>query len=431
MLKKLRKQFILSSIIPIALITVFAFLGLTATTFYYERSQTITALTAALEGNVNSVFFPNEEIAENFSSINSNSKQLNEERMSSVELIATIDKDKKIAFWISSTNSDISEDDAKNLIEDVVGKIGNDKRATGVIPTYNYRYLIVSTPNGYRVAFSDMTSEITTFLFLVRIFGLISVLILGMMFLVADYMARKAIEPVEESWCAQNRFVADASHELKTPLTVILANMDIIQANKDSKVWEQNKWIENTKSEAARMTELVNDMLFLARSDAQIDQSYNFQEINFSHTAEDCVLSFESLAFEKGISLSSAIPSDLFIVADETRVKQAMMILIDNALKYVNDKGNIFVTAEGNQRQIKFTVANTGEPIPADKQKYLFDRFYRIDDSRAREKGGYGLGLPIAHNIMDAHGGSVNLEYSNENGTCFALCFPIRRNKLF
>ncbi len=105
------------------------------------------------------------------------------------------------------------------------------------------------------------------------------------------------------------------------------------------------------------------------------------------------------------------------------------MILIDNAMKYVSDKGNIFVTAEGNQKQVKFTVANTGDPIPSDKQAHLFERFYRVDDSRAREKGGYGLGLSIAQNIITVHEGTLYLDYSNEKGTSFSFTLPIKQGK--
>lgn len=431
MLKKLRKQFILSSLIPIFLVIVFAFFALTLITYSYERSQTVSALRAVLEGNINVAFFPSEELVKNLPSGAGPSKEYNEERLSSVELIALVDSDRNVAIWESSVYSDIDESDAKELISEALDGIDKTKgkELVGLIAGENLRYLAISTDNGYKIAFSDRSSEIDTIVFMLRVFAIVGVAIMGLLFLIADYMARKAIEPVEKSWNEQNRFVADASHELKTPLTVILANMDIMQANKDSTVWEQNKWIENTKSEATRMTDLVNDMLFLARSDAHVDQSYNFQEINFSHVAEDCVLSFESVAFEKGIDLSSNIPLDLFATADEARIKQVMMVLIDNAIKYVSDKGSIFVTAEGNQRQVKFSVSNTGDPIPKEKQAHLFERFYRVDDSRAREKGGYGLGLAIAQNIMEAHGGTIGLEYSNEKGTCFAITLPLKQAK--
>lgn len=429
MLKKLKKQFILSSLIPILFVIIFAFCALTLITYSYERSQTVTALRSVLDGNINTAFFPNEEIIQNLPKGDTRGKNYNEERLSSVELIAIVDKNKEVALWEASIYSDIDKSSVIEYINEALESVDKTKgtETVGIISREDIRYLVIETSTGYKIAFSDRSSETETMVFMLRVFAFVGMAIMALMFVIADFMARKAIEPVEKSWDEQNRFVADASHELKTPLTVILANMDIMQANKDQTVWEQNKWIENTKSEATRMTELVNDMLFLARSDAHAPQSYNFQETNFSNLAGDCVLTFESVAFEKGINLSSNIPLDLYAVLDETRIKQVIMVLLDNALKYVNENGSIFVAAESNQRQIKFTVANTGTPIPKEKQEHLFERFYRVDDSRAREKGGYGLGLAIAQNIMAAHGGSIGLEYSNEKGTCFAITIPLKQ----
>jgi len=202
--------------------------------------------------------------------------------------------------------------------------------------------------------------------------------------------------------------------------------MDIMSLNPDSTVEEQMKWIENTKSEAKRMTQLVNDMLFLAKSDAAVEQGYSFMNANLSSLAEDCVLTFESVAFEKGVYLRSVVPEDIYVTMDEAKIKQVIMILLDNAIKYVDDNGTIFLTLAQNGRQAKLLVANTGPAIPKEKQKHIFERFFRADDSRARDRGGYGLGLSIAGNIISAHKGKLSLEYSNEKGTCFSIVLPCK-----
>lgn len=423
MLKKLRRQFIFSNMLLVGIVIILVFCILTVVVYNFERRETISAMRASLVGNMSEVLFPNGRVAR-FLPQSKGEDDVSHERLYCVSLIVVVDKNGELLAYETSVNYNYSTQQIRNMISAAMEREGD----TGILSPGDVRFLRQEIKDGYKIAIADRSFENNSLLFVIRLnfFAILS--ILAVMFLISDYMARKAIEPVEKSWNDQQRFVADASHELKTPLTVILANMDIMQANKDATIWEENKWIENTKSEATRMTELVNDMLFLARSDANIDQSYNFQNVNFSKLSEECVLTFESVAFEKGINLASSIPMDMFTCADEARIKQVIMILIDNAMKYVNDNGSIFVTAENTGRHIRFSVSNTGQAISPEKQSHIFERFYRADDSRAREKGGYGLGLSIAQNIISAHGGKIGLDYSNEQGTCFAFTIPIRQN---
>ncbi len=424
-LKKLRKKFIVSNMALVGVVLIVMFFVLTIVTYAFERQQTIGALQEALRGGRVLAFFPNGDsvMVDGVQSLDSEG-ETDDERRSSVVLIALYDKNRVLAYD-TSINSDFTDSEINALLKYV--RETDDEG--GIITAYNVRFLKIATDEGTKVAFANRDSEIATFAFLLRLYFFVTMVILAIMFLISDYMAKKAIEPVEKSWEKQNQFVADASHELKTPLTVILANMDIMQANKDSTIWEQNKWIENTKSEATRMAELVGDMLFLARSDANMDQQYNFEELNFTSVVEDCVLTFESVAFEKGMTLSSQVAPDLYAYADQTRIKQAVMVLIDNAIKYSGENGHIFVQAEGNQKNVKLTVANTGTEIPKEKQEHLFERFYRVDESRTRERGGYGLGLSIAKNIIEAHGGTIGLEYSNEKGTCIGFSIPTKQGR--
>lgn len=409
----------------VGVVLLVMFFVLTIVTYAFERQQTIAALEEALRGGRVMAFFPNGDsvMVDGVQSLDSD-RNTDDEKRSAVVLIALYD-DKKVLAYDTSVNSDFTDSEIDALLKYV--RETDDQR--GIIPAYNVRFVKADAADGTKVAFADRTSEISTFAFLLRLYFFVTLIIFGIMFLISDHMAQKAIEPVEKSWEKQNQFVADASHELKTPLTVILANMDIMQANKDSTIWEQNKWIENTKSEATRMAELVGDMLFLARSDARIDQQYNFEELNFTSVAEDCVLTFEPVAFEKGMTISSQIAPDLYAFADQARIKQVIMVLIDNAIKYSGENGHIFIQADGNPRNVKLTVANTGPEIPKEKQEHLFERFYRVDESRTRERGGYGLGLSIAKNIVEAHGGTIGLEYSNEKGTCIGFSIPTKQGR--
>ncbi len=254
-------------------------------------------------------------------------------------------------------------------------------------------------------------------------------ILLILIHLLCEYLSRRSILPVDEAIRTQQQFIADASHELKTPIAVILANLDILKTSPDKTVREEEKWIDSTKMEANRMSKLVNEMLFLARSDAAMDMHYNFRLINFSDVVEEVVLTTEALAFERNITLEADIAENSQVVGDFERLKQVVMILVENATKYVNENGTIQVELTSGPRRVEvLTVTNSGAPIPTEKAEHIFERFYRVDESRVREKGGYGLGLSIAQKIIEKHHGEIGLAFSNENGTCFEVRLPHAQN---
>ncbi len=425
MLKKLRHQFIFSNMLLVGIVILALFISLTAITYNHERNLTYDVLYASLQGEINPRLFQDDMVIDGFKENKIQRPRdsvLDNERFSSVSLITVVSKGGMIVLSEQSVTSTYDNE----TIEKIVKECLEEEDEEGIISEYNLRYVKITSGGGYRMAFADRTSEQVSFMYLVRLFAFACIGFFVIIYFVSRFMSKKAIEPVEKSWNAQNRFVADASHELKTPLTVILANMDIMESNENSTIKDQKKWIENTKSEATRMSTLVNDMLFLAKSDAEVEETYNFQEINISKVCEDCVLTLESVAYEKGVELTSAVIPDLVTKADEKRINQVLTVLLDNSLKYVNDNGKIVVSASNTGKNIKVSVSNTGLAIPEEKQAHLFERFFRVDESRTREHGGSGLGLSIAKQIMDAHGGDIMLEYSNENGTCFSFTLPIK-----
>ncbi|NLL63390.1 MAG: HAMP domain-containing histidine kinase [Ruminococcaceae bacterium] len=396
------------------------FFSLTYVTYSFQVQLSEEALKTALTCNPGDALFTNGKVVvcdeQNFDK--------NNDKLHTVFLIVVTDKEGKITASDTSANMFVSPENVRKVTELAL----RDEEDIGIISSYTVRFMkIPHESGGYKIAFADRTSEVAIMAFLIRLYFAATLFMCAIMYLISRHMAKKAVEPVEKSWEDQSRFIADASHELKTPLTVILANMDIMDLNPDSTVAEQKKWIDNTKSEAKRMTELVNDMLFLARSDAAVDQRYNFMDVELASVVKECILAFESVAFEKGIQFSVvSILDNIIVNGDEAKLKQAIMILLDNALKYVDKKGSIMVSMARTQRYVKILILNTGKPIPIEKQKNLFERFYRTDDSRSREVGGYGLGLAIASNILEYHNGRAALEYSDENGTCFSYTLPIK-----
>ncbi|NLD19604.1 MAG: HAMP domain-containing histidine kinase [Clostridiales bacterium] len=230
------------------------------------------------------------------------------------------------------------------------------------------------------------------------------------LFFISLLLSRIAVAPVKRAWKQQQQFVADASHELKTPLTVILANNDILLLHENEKLETQKKWIESTQEEAVHMKNLIDDLLFLARSDEGIsDRRMIKTQVSISDIVTDVYLQFEPVIFDKGISLDTDIRDGITIEGDKTQLRQLIHILLDNASKYAGVEGRIFLRLAKNSNKTKLTVINTGTIVPAEDIEHIFERFYRSDKARTRE-GGYGLGLSIAKTIAENHGGKITAE---------------------
>ena len=263
------------------------------------------------------------------------------------------------------------------------------------------------------IRFVDVTDSHRMLRSLLLTLSALALVILTMFFFISRYFANKAIEPMKHAWEQQNRFVADASHELKTPLSVIQANCGALYANKDETIESQLKWVEHINSGADRMAGLINNMLNLTYIE---DSKVSVTKISFdmSEVVRQAVGAVEAAATQKNINIELNIEPDLDIVSDKERVRQVVDILIENAVKYTNQGGNIDVSLKSTKRHAEFTIRNTGDGIPDDGMKKVFERFYRADTSRESENGGYGLGLPVAKAVSELIG--AKLEVSGKAG---------------
>ncbi|MEN6391693.1 MAG: ATP-binding protein, partial [Syntrophomonas sp.] len=279
-----------------------------------------------------------------------------------------------------------------------------------------------SGPGGLRIAFVDRSMEITTLSSLIKTSVLVGVGSLSVFFLISLFLANLALRPAQKAWDQQKQFVADASHELKTPLTVILANAGIVLAHKEQTVEEQAKWIEYIQTEASRMSALVDNLLFLAKTD-DVKSKIILNPVNLSDVVWRTVLPFEPVLYEQHKTLDSEIEPDLYINGDESRLKQLVGILLDNACKYADEHGTITVRLSKKAGEVILSVNNTGGIIPEDQIEHIFERFYRVDKSRARQEGGYGLGLAIAETIAQIHQAPIAVESSPDQGTTFSVVF--------
>lgn len=237
-------------------------------------------------------------------------------------------------------------------------------------------------------------------------------------FLISRYIAKQAIAPIQQSWDRQKQFIANASHELKTPITVILANGGILKNRQDSTIAEESQWVDSTIEEAGHMKKLVEEMLFLAKSDSA-EMLVSKEKVDMTELVETDLLNFEPLAYEKGIELTGHADDGVVVEADPTQMKQLIHILVDNAIKYAEPPADMRPIVEISLTSDSvLSVKNTGKPISAKDMEHLFDRFYRADSARTRHEDstGYGLGLAIAKTIADTHGAEIIVKSDNAAG---------------
>ncbi|KIL38635.1 histidine kinase [Gordoniibacillus kamchatkensis] len=274
--------------------------------------------------------------------------------------------------------------------------------------------------SNYLITFLDVTEANKTLLQLLTTLIFVGVGMLAVIFIISLIFANRAIRPIAETWEKQKQFVADASHELKTPLSIINANFDVLMANQEETVQSQLKWLGYIRIGTDRMAKLINDLLALARLET-IHVEAPKTPFNMSDVIRDVMLSMEAAAMEKGIKLTYSIEPDLLIKSDPEKVQQVTAILLDNAIKYANERGQIHISLLKSKRHAVCSIKNSGKGIPKQDLPKVFDRFYRADPSRTHENGSYGLGLAIAKTIMDGLGGEIQATSAENEWTTFTF----------
>lgn len=298
----------------------------------------------------------------------------------------------------------------------------NQEPPEGVIQSYSLRYLRRDNGLYRRLAFVDMSMERAMLREMMGSYLRIALAAFLLLLGVSVILARWATGPVERAWGQQRQFLSDASHELKTPLTVILSNAELLSALPLEE--RPARWTDNILSESQQMKRLVEEMLTLARAD-NLALPPVLAEVSLSDVAEDCALAFEPVAFEAGKPLEYHVAEGVTVLGDGDKLRRLVSILLDNAVKYGAEGGTITLALERTERQARLTVSNPGEPIPAEQLSRLFERFYRADASRG-EKSGFGLGLSIAAVIAQEHKGTLKAESGGE-GTRFLFTLPLRK----
>ena len=312
---------------------------------------------------------------------------------------------------------DLSDTDMLNsILEKAVGSADN----TGYIKDYNLRFYRTHLWGENVIVFADVSSENTTMKNLVRLCLVIGLASSGLFLVISILLARWAVKPVDKAWAQQKQFVSDASHELKTPLTVILTNAELLQDPSYSEA-ERTRFTDNILTMATQMRGLVEGLLDLARVDNKAVRS-TFENLDLSALIEDAVLPFEPVFFEKGLTLETEIESGIRCRGSARYLRQAAEILLDNAQQY-SDPGTVRLKLERQgHSHCLLSVASPGTPLGARERKEIFKRFYRADKVRGSD-GGYGLGLAIAESVAADHGGRIWCE-AGDHENIFYMSLP-------
>lgn len=322
-------------------------------------------------------------------------------------------------------NVPVTPEELKNLIEQALvqeverGFIGDNR------DDEHYRFLKAPLKNGqgHTIVFLNMESEDRVIGHLLAAFTVTGLAGAALALLGSLFMANRALIPIKKSWERQKDFVADASHELRTPLTVIQTNLDIVRDNPNDTVASQMHWLDNIKAESEFMAKLIDDLLFLARTDSQ-QQLMNKEHFSLSSALKVVLTSFEPLAARNGTEIKSLIEPNINFNGDQTRIKQLAAILIDNAIKYTPPGGKIDIELKDLNNNLEITVSDTGEGIDQEHLDKIFNRFYRVDKARSRDSGGTGLGLSIAEWIVKEHKGVIKVKSEPGKGTTFLVVLP-------
>ncbi len=280
-------------------------------------------------------------------------------------------------------------------------KKNNDK---GTIGNYVYKTRRMKDQKATVIILMENESVVKRikFIYIITIVALISGTIMS--YIISKKLSNIIVKPVEETIEKQKQFISDASHELKTPLAVIEANVDVLE-NKVGK----SKWMEYIQSEITSMNKLINDLLFLAKTE-NIKTIRNKEQINISEEIKMVSSMFESVAYEKKVKINYNIQENIKVNVEKEDIKQIISILLDNAIKHTEKENNIYVELKKEKGINTIKIKNEGKPIPEEEQEKIFERFYRVDKSRNRSEKRYGLGLAIAKTIIEKYNGKIEVK---------------------
>ena len=410
---KLRNQFLIVSMVTIFLIMFIAFASIYMITCQKVNSD----INAELQKMYN-FYHKTSEKDEKF--------QGNDIAQSQVDDNTNTKKGHSLTFVIKTDSQwNITETESKfdfnnefyELVQNEVATQGL-KQGRFNLDDNNWAYIVHKEESGYAIYSLDITSQLRVIENFMYSFIVVGFMMLVIIFFTNRFFANRYIAPVKEAFIKQKQFIADASHEIKTPLAVISTNTDVLLSNSEDTIHNQSKWLNHIKMETERMKSLTDDLLYLTEIDNARMRKL-FIPFNISEAVESIILTMEAVIFEKNIRLNYEIEPKLSICGNREQIEQLVMILVDNAIKYTNPNGSITLTLKKLNQEVLLSVSNTGAGISPEQIDRIFDRFYRTDASRSRKHRGYGLGLAIAKSIIKHHNGKIYAKSTMSKFTTF------------
>lgn len=307
--------------------------------------------------------------------------------------------------------------DTAEAIDFAFSAVEKDKNH-GFIGHYRYRKSIEAST--VQIVFLDCRRELSSFQDFLLASVIVSFISCLMVFSIITFFSNKIVQPISESYEKQKRFITDAGHEIKTPLTIIHADVDVLEME-----FGENEWLEDIQKQAKRLTSLTNDLVYLSRMEEATDSTQTIV-FPFSDVVSEAASSFHSLALAQDKVFTCNIQPMLSLKGDEKTIRQLVSILLDNALKYSPVHSTVTLTLEKQNKFLLLSVFNSTEnPIPKESLPLLFDRFYRIDSSRNSQTGGYGIGLSVAKAIAASHNGKIQAKTTDGYSLQIIASFPI------
>lgn len=321
------------------------------------------------------------------------------------------------SYTLLSNSEVFSQEELPSLLHTIVSQEKN----FGILYSQDaIYYRSGKTPYKIAIASTDYIVHSVVNLVLVLLAVWVGAMLLFL--LISIRLSAVAARPMEEAMQREKQFVADASHDLKTPLSVILANNSILMENPENKVGDLRRWLDSTQEAAKRMQKLIAEMLTLADVERQ-DVPLVREEVDLANIAMKADLKLESVAFEKNVTLEDDLPDRCMVTGNADYLLRIVMSLLENALKYEPSGGRVSIHLTQSKKKTVLSVCNRGSRIADEDLPHVFDRFYRSDKSRTNSAGSFGLGLAITKEMVERLGGTISVTSSQEEGTIFSVTF--------
>ena len=440
MVKKLRRKFVITATLSLLaiLVVMIAVINITNVVGIIKDTDNLLSILTTNDGHFPGIFdsqLPKEMFRDSDSSSEGSSNNFGRkdnnfatfnpffyDRLNNTKSAEMPYQSRYFVVWFDSsdnvTSADImhvaaiSESEASNY--GLQAAVSNKEK--GIIHSYRYKKARNSEGNLF-IVFVDISISLLNIYSLLIRSVLVGICALIAMFILVFIFSSKAVAPVVESLEKQKRFITDAGHELKTPLAVISANIDVLELESG-----KNEWTASIRNQIKRMNSLVKNLLTLSRMDEE-RMHVVFSDFDFSQAVSEAATSFQAIAESKDKKYQIDIENGIHITGDKNSINQLTSILLDNAMKYSSEKGSIHLILS-KDKNITLEVSNSCDCIPEGNLDRLFDRFYRSDSSRSRDTGGYGIGLSVARAIATSHGGTIEALRDGDKLIRFVVTLP-------